>query len=157
MRVKFIILSIIIGDIVGSCGLRNIQAKVHQQQGTLYTFQDVQNVLDKQIEQWNLGNIDGFMEGYWNSDSMLFVTAKGPRYGFNAVSDSYKINYPSKEAMGNLRFEIIKIQWVDKESGVSQVLGKWYVAENSKPQTGYFSLIFKYINQQPRIVIDHTW
>ena len=123
----------------------------------LYSFNDVQSVLDEQITQWNLGSVDGFMKGYWNSDSMLFITAKGPRYGFQAVSDSYKKNYPSKEAMGNLRFEVIKMQWIDETAGISQVLGKWHVGENSKPQSGYFSLIFKFIDNKPRIVIDHTW
>lgn len=123
----------------------------------LYSFADVQTVLDEQIKQWNLGSVDGFMKGYWNSDSMLFITAKGPRYGFQAVSDSYKKNYPSKEAMGNLRFEVIKIQWIDESAGISQVLGKWHVGENSKPQSGYFSLIFKLIDNNPRIVVDHTW
>ncbi len=149
---KSIILSVIVVLIFCSCSMsRSIS---HQKK---YTFQDVQNVLDEQIKQWNFGSIDGFMKGYWNSDSMLFITAKGPRYGFQEVTDSYKKNYPSKEAMGNLRFEVIKIQWIDELAGISQVLGKWHVGENSKPQSGYFSLIFKQIGDQPRIVLDHTW
>lgn len=135
------------------------QANANQQIGmsTRYIFADVQNVLDVQIKAWNSGSIDGFMEGYWRSDSMLFITQKGPRYGYRAVSESYKKNYPSKEVMGKLRFEVIKIQWVDSAAGVSQVLGKWHVDESTKPQSGYFSLIFKSINGTPKIVIDHTW
>jgi len=97
------------------------------------------------------------MEGYWRSDSMLFITQKGPRYGYQAVSDSYKKNYPSKEAMGKLRFEVIKMQWIDSIAGISQVLGKWHVDESLKPQSGYFSLIFKSVQGSPKIVIDHTW
>ena len=88
---------------------------------------------------------------------MLFITQKGPRFGYQAVSDSYKKNYPSKEVMGKLRFEVIQIQWVDQSAGVSQVLGKWHVGESTNPQSGYFSLIFKAINGTPKIVIDHTW
>jgi hypothetical protein len=140
--------------VISSCGIGD---KYRPTINTPYTFQDVHHVLDAQIMQWNAGSVDGFMQGYWNSDSLLFITAKGPRYGYQAVSDSYKKNYPSKEAMGNLRFEVIKMQWIDQVAGISQVLGKWHVAENGKPQSGYFSLIFKNIHSQPKIVIDHTW
>ena len=162
MRVKFIIFLLLIGFVAfstSSClGDRwNSKKNPKFEQFDKYTFTDVQNVLDKQIKAWNNGSIDGFMEGYWRSDSMLFITQKGPRYGYQAVSDSYKKNYPTKEVMGKLRFEVIKIQWIDQYSGVSQVLGKWHIDDSSKPQSGYFSLIFKSINGTPKIVIDHTW
>jgi hypothetical protein len=162
MRVKFAIfistLSIILFSVSSCIGTRwNAQKNAKSEAFERYTFADVQNVLDQQIKAWNNGSIDGFMEGYWRSDSMLFITQKGPRYGYQAVSDSYKKNYPSKEVMGQLRFEVIKIQWVDQTAGVSQVLGKWHVGESTKPQSGYFSLIFKAINGTPKIVIDHTW
>lgn len=162
MRVKFVIFISTLGIIlfsVSSCiGTRwNAQKNAKSEVFERYTFADVQNVLDQQIKAWNNGSIDGFMEGYWRSDSMLFITQKGPRYGYQAVSDSYKKNYPSKEVMGQLRFEVIQIQWVDQTAGVSQVLGKWHVGESTKPQSGYFSLIFKAINGTPKIVIDHTW
>ena len=162
MRVKFVIFISTLGIIlfsVSSCiGPRwNVQKNAKSEAFERYTFADVQNVLDQQIKAWNNGSIDGFMEGYWRSDSMLFITQKGPRYGFQAVSDSYKKNYPSKEAMGKLRFEVVKMQWIDSSAGVSQVLGKWHVDESLKPQFGYFSLIFRSIQGTPKIVIDHTW
>jgi len=162
MRVKFAIFISTLGIVlfsVSSCiGTRwNAQKNAKNEAFERYTFADVQNVLDQQIKAWNNGSIDGFMEGYWRSDSMLFITQKGPRFGYQAVSDSYKKNYPSKEVMGKLRFEVIQIQWVDQSAGVSQVLGKWHVGESTNPQSGYFSLIFKAINGTPKIVIDHTW
>ncbi len=148
------ILVILLSSGISSCGIGD---RYQPKLASTYTFEDVKRVLNEQIVQWNLGNIDGFMQGYWKSDSLLFITSKGPRYGYQSVSDSYKKNYPSKEAMGNLRFEVVKIQWVDKSAGISQVLGKWHVSDNGKPQSGYFSLIFKNVNNQPKIVIDHTW
>lgn len=147
--------------LVSSCGYgdRFHHEEFHRKFNSLpkYTFTDVQNLLDKQIGEWNKGNVDGFMEGYWNSDSLLFITSKGPRYGYQTVSESYKKNYPTKEAMGNLRFEIIQMRWIESSASVCEVLGKWHVGESTKPQSGYFSLIFKAIQGKPKIVIDHTW
>lgn len=125
---------------------------------SVYTFRQVQSVLDSQLMGWNSGSIDKFMEGYWNSDSLLFITQKGPRYGFQKVSDSYKKNYPSKDKMGQLTFEILSMRWIDQPASISEVLGKWKVTEISGKQAeGYFSLIFKHIDGGPKIVIDHTW
>lgn len=156
-----ILLGIVITLGVNGCGYgdRIHHEEFHRKfnQMPKYSFVDVQKVLDEQITQWNNGSVDGFMKGYWQSDSMLFITSKGPRYGYQAVSDSYKKNYPSKEAMGTLRFEIVKMQWIEQQASVCEVLGKWHIDESSSPKSGYFSLIFKAIQGKPRIVIDHTW
>lgn len=137
---------------MGSCGL------VRKSNPSTYSFSQVQQVLNQQIVAWNSGSVDGFMQGYWHSDSLLFITSKGPRYGYDAVSNSYKKNYPTKEKMGNLTFNIVSMRWIDQPAGISEVLGKWSVVEASGNQaSGYFSLIFKSVDGGPKIVIDHTW
>ena len=42
-------------------------------------------ILDQQ-KAWNRGDLDGFMQGYWHSDSMQFITAKGTRKGWDTKS-----------------------------------------------------------------------
>ena len=32
----------------------------------------VRAVLDKQVEAWNRGDLEGFMAGYWNSPDLVF-------------------------------------------------------------------------------------
>ncbi|MBF8247937.1 MAG: DUF4440 domain-containing protein, partial [Bacteroidetes bacterium] len=34
--------------------------------------EQVKDVLTAQVESWNRGDIEGFMQGYWNSDSTMF-------------------------------------------------------------------------------------
>ena len=35
-------------------------------------IQSIQQLLDKQVAAWNTGNIEAFMLGYWENDSLLF-------------------------------------------------------------------------------------
>jgi len=39
-------------------------------------------VLTTQTAAWNRGDIPGFMQGYWQSDSLVFIGRKGPTYGY---------------------------------------------------------------------------
>ncbi|MBZ0100187.1 MAG: DUF4440 domain-containing protein, partial [Taibaiella sp.] len=61
-------------------------------------------MLHKQADEWNRGDIDGYMQGYWNSDSLVFIGSKGPVYGYKPTLERYKTSYPDKEKMGKLDF-----------------------------------------------------
>lgn len=110
-------------------------------------------VMDMQEKAWSDGNIDGFMQGYWQSDSLMFVGKKGIKYGWNTTLENYKKSYPTAAAMGTLEFEVIKLE-VNGESAF--MLGKWsLIRENDNPN-GYFDLYWKKINGNWVITIDHT-
>ena len=110
-------------------------------------------VIKKQQASWNNGNIDGFMEGYWNSPELRFLSKNGLRYGWQSVMDNYKKNYDTKEKMGQLVFDILSTEILNKESAL--VIGKWKVIA-TKTSEGYFSLWFKKIDGKWQIVLDHT-
>lgn len=110
-------------------------------------------VLKKQQAAWNKGNIDSFMTGYWNSPELRFLSKNGVRYGWQAVSDNYKKNYDTKEKMGELVFDIVSTELINKENAL--LIGKWKVIAN-KISEGYFSLWFKKMEGKWVIVLDHT-
>ena len=33
----------------------------------------IRGVLNEQLAAWNSGNVDDFMKGYWNNDSLMFI------------------------------------------------------------------------------------
>lgn len=53
-------------------------------------IQSIQQLLDKQVAAWNTGNIDAFMLGYWENDSLLFMGKNGPTYGYATTLKNYK-------------------------------------------------------------------
>ncbi len=110
-------------------------------------------VMNDQEQAWSNGNIDDFMKGYWQSDSLMFVGENGIKYGWQTTLDNYKKSYPDKVTMGKLEFEVIKLE-VNGSSAF--MLGKWsLIRENDNPN-GYFDLYWKKINGNWVITIDHT-
>jgi len=111
-------------------------------------------VLSTQQTAWNNADIDGFMQGYWKSDSLLFVSSTTPVRGWQATIVRYKKRYPDKAAMGKLTFTIIKVDVLDKTNAF--VFGAWHLDRKKDAPGGYFTLWFKKINGQWKIVCDHT-
>lgn len=116
--------------------------------------QAIANVLQQQQAAWNKGDIPQFMEGYWKSDSLMFVGSKGTTYGWQPTLDHYKKGYPDKAAMGQLSFKIIKIDILDPNNAF--VLGGWGLKREKDAPGGYFTLWFRKINGEWKIVCDHT-
>lgn len=111
-------------------------------------------VLEKQRQAWNGGDIEGYMQGYWKSDSLLFVGKNAPVYGWQTTLDHYKKGYPDKAAMGQLTFNILQVKVLD--AGNAFVLGGWHLKRVKDAPGGYFTLWFRKINGTWRIVCDHT-
>jgi len=116
--------------------------------------EQIQKVMDMQVAAWNEGNIDKFMEGYWNSDSLTFVGKNGVTYGWKQTHANYKKNYPDKETMGKLVFTIIKKEKLGPENYL--VIGKWHLQRSKDEVGGHFSLTWKKIKGRWLIISDHT-
>lgn len=43
----------------------------------------IRNILNGQTSAWNRGDLEGFMKGYWESDSLMFIGKSGVTYGYN--------------------------------------------------------------------------
>jgi ketosteroid isomerase-like protein len=112
------------------------------------------NVLETQRIAWNKGDIDAYMQGYWKSDSLLFVGKTAPTHGWKATLERYKKTYPDKAAMGFLTFDVLKLELLDKENAF--MLGGWHLKRDKDAPGGYFTLWFKKINGEWKIVCDHT-
>ena len=42
---------------------------------------EVAEVMRLQEEAWNAGDLEGFMQGYWKSDSLMFIGKDGMTHG----------------------------------------------------------------------------
>ena len=114
----------------------------------------IRNILADQISFWNKGDIPGFMQGYWNSDSLVFVGKNGPTYGYNNTLRNYQKNYPNKDYMGILNFDILSVQPMEKDHFF--VIGKFMLQRKVGDASGHFTLIFRRINGVWKIVSDHS-
>lgn len=52
--------------------------------------QAIARVMHQQQIDWSNGDLDGFMQSYWKSDSLVFIGKRGPTYGWQQALDNYK-------------------------------------------------------------------
>ena len=50
------------------------------------------SILDRQTEAWNRGDIEQFMIGYWENDSLMYIGKGGVTYGYANTIQSYRRN-----------------------------------------------------------------
>jgi len=114
----------------------------------------ISNLLEKQRLAWNRGDLSGYMNGYWKSDSLLFVGKNGPKYGWKTTLENYKKSYLDDDAMGTLTFNILQINIIDLKNAF--VLGAWHLKREKDEPQGFFTLWLKRIKGEWKIVVDHT-
>jgi ketosteroid isomerase-like protein len=115
----------------------------------------IRKVMDVQTAAWNNGDIEGFMQGYWNSPELRFVSGDRVTKGWQQTLDNYKKSYNSREKMGTLTFSDLDVTMLSKDAAV--VVGSWALAREAKDNPhGKFSLIFRKFKEGWRIVLDHT-
>jgi len=131
----------------------NIQAKSTPVDTAMIKNQ-IQKLLNDQCEAWNKGDINGYMEGYWQSDSMLFTSGGNLQYGWKATLEKYKNTYNSREKMGVLKFSDLKF-FILAEDAV-WLVGQWDLKRENEILSGIFTLIVRKFNDKWKIIHDHT-
>ena len=115
----------------------------------------IKEMLTTQQECWNNGNIDGFMEGYWNSEKLIFTSATHlPAYGWENTLERYKNSYPTKESMGEFRFEILDVRLTSTTT--SNLFGKWELIREKDHPNGLFYLDLEKFDENWLITKDST-
>jgi len=115
---------------------------------------EVRNVLAKQNAAWNRGDVDAFMVGYWENDSLMFIGKSGVTYGYKNTLANYKKNYPDTTVMGKLTFTLIQVKQLSPE--YFHVTGKYYLTRTIGDASGHFTLMFRKINDKWVIISDHS-
>ena len=119
------------------------------------TRRAIGQLLTTQPAAWTRGDVAGFMQGYWQNDSLVFIGKSGLTYGWQRTLDNYRRSYPSPEAMGQLRFDGLRITPLTPET--AQVVGRWHLARPAAGDLqGHYLLVLRRLNGQWVIVADHS-
>jgi len=112
----------------------------------------INKVLKAQRIAWSKHDLDGFMDGYWKSDSLKFYGKNGITYGWHNTFDRYEASYPTKDHTGTLSYKINDITKISEDA--YYVLGEFHLKREVGNADGIFMLIFKRIDGEWKIVAD---
>ncbi len=128
---------------------QNTQAQPHQKQ-----IAAVNKLLSTQAADWNRGDIPAYMQGYWQSDSLVFIGKSGLKRGWKNTLANYTKSYPNAEAMGKLDFKELNIEIINHKT--AYVIGRWHLSRSIGDVGGSFTLLVKKINGKWLVVADHS-
>ena len=114
----------------------------------------IKTVLTEQKSCWNNGDINGFMQGYWNSEELEFSSENGVTKGWENTLERYLTSYPNTATMGTLQFQLGKVK-IQNDS-IASLNGKWELIRESDNPKGSFILTFNKIDGQWLIIKDYT-
>lgn len=114
--------------------------------------QAIREVLRTQQDAWNKFDLEGFMQGYWKSDSLKFYGSNGVTKGWHKTLSNYKKGYPSKEYTGELQFTFNSISPIEDHS--YYVMGEYHLKRAVGNAQGEFLIILKKINGEWKIIAD---
>ncbi len=116
---------------------------------------DVRALLTAQADAWNRGDLNGFLEPYWNSEELSFFGNDSVTRGFAATAARYHQRYGnSKETMGHLGLEDLEVTMLS--SGSAAVYGRFRLQMKDSNPTGIFTLILRKQAGKWKIIHDHT-
>ena len=101
-------------------------------------------IMAQQEKAWSDGNIEGFMQGYWKSDSLTYYSGGRITKGWQTTLDNYKKGYPNKDYTGTLNFTIDQITQIN--DGAYYVMGQYHLKRKVGDANGTFMIIFKKID-----------
>ena len=137
-----------------SCNMNNTNS-VDVLKQDLNEINTIKKILSSQQECWNNGDIDGFMQGYWNSEKLVFTSLNHkPAYGWKNTLERYKNSYPTKSSMGELRFEILNLKLISKTTATLK--GKWELIRQKDHPNGLFWLDIEKFDNNWLITKDST-
>jgi len=132
------------------------QAEESQQPFRAEAEEGIKHMLVSQIEAWNHGRLEAFMQGYWRSPDLTFFSGATVTKGWESTLERYRQRYKSEgKEMGQLEFQDLNIDPLNRRTAV--VTGQWQLtmSDGKKPH-GLFTLIVKRMPGGWRIVHDHT-
>jgi ketosteroid isomerase-like protein len=116
--------------------------------------QQIRSILDRQVAAWNRGDLRAFMNGYWESDSLMYIGKGGVTYGYAPTLQNYIRNYGDTARMGKLSFQLLHVQRLSDD--VYFVVGKWSLRRSAGDTGGHYTLVWRKINGRWVIVSDHS-
>ena len=114
----------------------------------------IKAILRAQEKAWSDYDIEGFMEGYWQSDSLKFYGKGGLTRGWQQTLENYKKRYPTRAETGQLRFVIDDISPIGKDA--YWVMGQYHLSRPVGDARGTFLIVLKRIDGVLKIVADSS-
>lgn len=115
--------------------------------------EEMTTLMNQSAKTWNQGDLKGFVNIYKNSEDTLYISTRIVK-GYANISKRFIEKY-SNHPLGKLDFTIDDVNALSDQYRF--VIGTFHLARKGMPDAnGVFSLLFEKVDDQWKIVTDHT-
>ncbi|MEX1367687.1 MAG: polysaccharide deacetylase family protein [Nannocystaceae bacterium] len=115
----------------------------------------VRQVLDRQRDAWNRGDLAAFMQGYHRSPDIVFTSSAKIRRGWDDSMASYQRRYVDGDAsMGVLEFSGVEVTGLGPDAALA--MGRFELTQTPQAGRGVFSLVLTRRDDRWGIMHDHS-
>ena len=117
-------------------------------------FEAIKAVMAMQEEAWSKGDLEKFMQGYLENETLTFIGSRGLSYGWNTTLENYRKGYPDRAAMGTLSFEVLELKSLSPE--YCYMIGQYKLVRAAEDLSGYFTLLWQKVDGDWKVIADQT-
>ncbi len=115
----------------------------------------IRTMLDAQATAWNQGDLDTFMQPYWNDPRLRYAGGDHVVHGWERILANYRARYRDRCDMGSTHFSGVEVELLSPDAAV--VFGHFAIERAGNRPRGSYTLILKKLPGLGwRIVSDHT-
>ena len=115
---------------------------------------EIYDEVNRAVDAWNHHNLDGYLDSFWRSDSLVVVVEGETVRGWDLLSKALHLGYPNPSEMGSLTLDRVQVQMLSSDIGMAVTWDT--VSFPKKKEFGTSTIVMKKLPEGWRVVVMHT-
>src|ERR1700730_6426412 len=115
---------------------------------------EIYDEVNRAVEAWNRHDLDGYLESFWRSDSLILVVEGETVRGWDLLSKALHTGYPNPSEMGNLTLDRVQVQMLSSDLALALTWDT--VSFPKKKEFGTSTIVMKKLPEGWRVAVMHT-
>jgi uncharacterized protein (TIGR02246 family) len=110
--------------------------------------------VNQAVDAWNRHDLDGYLDSFWHSDSLILVVEGETVRGWDLLSKALHTGYPNPNEMGNLTLDRVQVQMLSSDLALALTWDT--VSFPKKKEFGTSTIVLKKLPEGWRVAVMHT-
>jgi uncharacterized protein (TIGR02246 family) len=115
---------------------------------------EIYEEVNRAVAAWNRHDLDGYLDTFWRSDSLILVVEGETVRGWDLLSKALHTGYPNPSEMGNLTLDRVQVQMLSSDLALALTWDT--VSFPKKKEFGTSTIVMKKLPEGWRVAVMHT-
>ena len=115
---------------------------------------EIYEEVNRAVSAWNRHDLDGYLDTFWRSDSLILVVEGETVRGWDLLSKALHTGYPNPTEMGNVTLDRVQVQMLSSDLALALTWDT--VSFPKKKEFGTSTIVMKKLPEGWRVAVMHT-